>query len=151
MFIHPLQQILDVRLYKCSTFCPPTFLCIGCMVYWEHMAITALPLPRNQGPERGLFVLRQKNFADMFFSWWKAGTGSSFEGTSVVFQAAVSTKLRAVCACATYYLSLSFGGGKPRMEHKNASLCVYVCVSTGVHFVSTAAHVHKRDGWGAKE
>lgn len=77
VFIHPLSRFY-VRLWKRSTFCPPTFLCIGCMVYSEHMAITALPVPRNQGPERGLFVLRQKNFADMFFFVVESRDGIQF-------------------------------------------------------------------------
>lgn len=87
-----------------------------------------------------------------FFSWWKAGTGSSFEGTSVVFQAAVVDKA-ASGVCLRHVLSLSLSlstGGKPRTEHKNASLCVYVCVSAGVRFVSTGAHVHKRDRRGRR-
>lgn len=69
----------------------------------------------------------------------------------MVFQAAVVDKAASgVCLRHVLSLSLSIDGGKPRTEHKNASLCVYVCVSTGVRFVSTGAHVHKRDRRGRR-
>ena len=79
---------------------------------------------KNQEPERGLFVQWQRTF-QACFSLRKAEMKSGF-WSSVVFK-------RLCRQTASHHLhhslSLILCRGKPRMEHKNASLCLVVCVS----------------------